>query len=460
MKGLATILIAGSVVTVVAISIGFGVADMGTVALVTVLTAIILTVCWQAGTERDPWFWWVATLAFVAKLAGSALRYWVLVVEYERVGDATGYHGWGSRIAETWRAFKIPSLDGSMGVGTQVVRWITSLLYAPYQPTMLGGFFMFATLAFLGQLLFYCAFRRAVPGARLGIYAGFIFFLPAMVFWPSSIGKESLMILFLGFASYGMARAFVGYAPLWLVVGGAGLAAAGMIRPHIAALTAASFAGSALLGRGTWQGKAAAGRVIVLGIGALLTVVAVSTFSDRYEIGEPDDLDPFISDVGQRTQQGGSAVEGEAVRSPSALPGGALRVLFRPLPHEAHNLQAMANALENTALLAIVIWKTPAMVKRIRRIRIPYVMMSAAFTVGFVVAFSTFLNLGILARQRSQVLPYLLAVLVALGWDSRDRFAGTPQQAGRHLAADPLDRDVTEQSNHTRLRSGRHLPVS
>lgn len=425
-------LVVGAVIVVaVGVLVGSGIADAPTILLVVVLGVVALPLCHWAATEIDPWLWWVASLGFVAKLLGSALRHFVLLDAYEGVGDSTGYHSWGVQLADIWRLGEIPGLDGSMGEGTQVVRWITGLLYAPYTPTFLGGFFIFATLAFIGQLLFYCAFRRAVPGARLGIYAFFVFFLPAMVFWPASIGKEALMILFLGIASYAFARSLESYSPLWLTVAGAGLLGAGTIRPHIAALLTASFAGATLIGRGAWLGSVAIRRFAVMGLALVLAGVAVVTFGDRYQVDDVSDVDPFVNELERRTQQGGSAVEGEAVFSPAALPGASLRVLFRPLPPEAHNLQSLASAIENTALLAFVLWKTPAMIRRIRQVRIPYVLMSTAFTIGFVIAFSTVFNLGILARQRSQVLPYLLATVVALGWDTWTS-AGT--DPGRHLA--------------------------
>ena len=232
----------------IAALVGGGWTDAGTIVLIVVLAAVTLPICWRLGTERDPWIWWVATLGFLAKLLGSGIRYWVLASEYGGVGDATGYHGSGSRIAEVWRTLQIPALDGRMGEGTQFVRWFTGLVYAPYVPKMLGGFFLFATLAFLGQLLFYAAFRRAVPDARLGPYALFIFFLPALVFWPSSIGKESLMLLFLGLATYGLARTIDAFRPLWLLIAGAGLVGAGMVRPHLALLLTLSFAVAVLVG--------------------------------------------------------------------------------------------------------------------------------------------------------------------------------------------------------------------
>ena len=55
--------------------------------------------------------------------------------------------------------------------------------------------------------------------------------------------------------------------------------------------------------------------------------------------------------------------------------------------------------------------------RNLARIRFhPYMLFVTLYTVGFVVAFSAIFNLGILVRQRVQVLPFLLAALVGLGW--------------------------------------------
>lgn len=429
------ITVAAALVAVsLAVLVGFGIVDLATTLLVLVLFAVVMPICHAATSDQDPWLWWVASLAFMVKLVGSGVRYFVLVGIYGGTGDAAGYHASGIELAEVWRTGIVPGLDGSMGEGTQVLRWITGLVYVPHKPSMLGGFFMFATLAFLGQLLFYVAFRRAVPGGRLGIYGLLIFFLPVMVFWPSSIGKESMMILFLGLATYAMARASSDFSPAWLVLAGAGLFGAGIIRPHMAALLTVAFALAALFGKASWSARTTVRRLSLLGIGVLLVAVSIGNFADRFDLEQTEDIDPFVSDIERRTQQGGSAVEGERAFSVAALPAASLRVLFRPLPHEAHNLQALANAVENTVLLALVVWKTPAMLRRIRKIRIPYVLMSAVFTVGFIIGFSTVFNLGILARQRSQAIPYLLAVVVALGWDL---VPTVDPNRGRHLADAP-----------------------
>ncbi len=91
------------------------------------------------------------------------------------------------------------------------------------------------------------------------------------------------------------------------------------------------------------------------------------------------------------------------------------------------------SALEGVVLLGLLVWKTPTMWANRRIVRrTPYMILSLAFTSAFVVAFSSVFNLGIIARQRSQVIPFLLVVIVGLGWQRwspSDRArAGTPQE--------------------------------
>jgi hypothetical protein len=105
------------------------------------------------------------------------------------------------------------------------------------------------------------------------------------------------------------------------------------------------------------------------------------------------------------------------VTSLADIPAAIGRVLFRPYPTEAHNAQAVFSSLEGVALMALLIWRLPRMIRGLSSLRRrPYLMFSLFFTVGFVIMFSPIFNLGILARQRSQVFPFVLALLVGLGW--------------------------------------------
>ena len=419
MKSAVPIVVAMAVVGGLSFAAGAGFMDVGTILLILALGAVVVPLSARLARERDAWIWWVAPTAYLVKLLGAGARYAVLFEAYEGSGDAVRYHNNGIVLAETWRSFSVPPIGSGSGAGTQFVDALTGLIYAVHQPTMLGGFIIFATLAFVGQLLFYTSFRRAVPGGRLAVYALLVLFLPALVFWPSSIGKESLMLLALGLATYGLTRAFDGYRLSWLLLAALGLAGAGIIRPHVAALLAGAFALAVLMGRGQWTGAMVVRRPLVIVVSIGLLAVGVVAVGDRFDIATADEVDPFVSEIERRTQQGGSSVEGGAAASPAELPAATLRVLFRPLPHEAHNVQSLASSAENVALLGLIIWRLPAMFRHASHLRNPFVLMSSAFSVGFVVAFSSVFNLGILTRQRAQVLPFLLAVVVALGWGTQ-----------------------------------------
>lgn len=460
MKAAAPVFGAIVLVGLVAFSAGAGIMDTGTLLLALVLCVVVLPLSSRLGTALDPWMWWVGPAAYLAKLIGAGARYAVLLGPYEGSGDAVRYHNNGTLLAETWRSFSVPPIGGGSGAGTQFVDSVVGLVYAIHQPTMLGGFFIFATLAFVGQLLFYSAFRRAIPGGKLPVYALLVLFLPALVFWPSSIGKESLMLLFLGVAAYGLTRALVAYRPLWLLVSSMGLAGCAFIRPHVAALLAGSFTLAAAFGRGKWIGAVAIRRGVVILTSIAIVAVSISAVGERFDLTSPDDVDPFVNEIERRTQQGGSAVAGGAFAAPSQLPAAALRVLFRPLPHEAHNIQSLASAAENVALLGLILWRLPWIIRRFGHFRDPFILLSSTFTVGFVIAFSTIFNLGILSRQRAQVLPFLLAVVVAMGWDEQRAAEPVPEAVhGAHLATqasskkparnDHLVRDASSRSART-----------
>ena len=80
---------------------------------------------------------------------------------------------------------------------------------------------------------------------------------------------------------------------------------------------------------------------------------------------------------------------------------------------EAHNVTAGAAALETTFLLVLSIVRIRWIWGGIRSFRRrPYVAMALVYTGLFVLAFSGFANFGLLARERVQLLPFFLVLLV------------------------------------------------
>jgi hypothetical protein len=74
--------------------------------------------------------------------------------------------------------------------------------------------------------------------------------------------------------------------------------------------------------------------------------------------------------------------------------------------------QGFLSALEGILLILLIgfSWKRIRSVPRLFRTR-PYVAFCSIYVLMFVYAFSSFSNFGILARQRVQMLPFLLVFL-------------------------------------------------
>jgi hypothetical protein len=401
---------------VIAYAIGVG-SQMGVVAIMA--TSLFLLFSW-VGTRiskpvDSPWLPRAVALGFLVKLAGSSLRYAMVKYIYG-FGDSFSYHAAGVNLADVWRTFEVPLVEGR-SAGTRFIELLTSALYAPYEPHMLGGFFLYSALAFTGQLLLYAAFRRALPNGPLKMYAALVFIIPTFSFWPSSIGKDAVMLLAIGLTSWAAAGLFETYRLGSFIWAGAGIGLAAAIRPHMAGMLIISIGATMLLSKAPKGVAAKSRRVVLIGATAvsiaLVATLAAETFGVDLSI---DELDPLVSDIERRTGQGGSAVTGSAVSAVGELPAAFIRILFRPLPMDAHNSQALVSALEGTFLLGVFIWKLPSMIRGISTLRRrPYVLFTLVYSTGFVIAFSAILNYGILARQRSQVMGLFLALVLGLG---------------------------------------------
>jgi hypothetical protein len=374
-----------------------------------------------AGKEERAWLPKIITWAYIAKLLGSFARFYMVTVLYE-TGDSLRYHEVGTGFANVWRGFVIPvSTAGNPGTGVTEV--ITGFLYAPYTPSVLGGFIIFATLSFLGQLLFYAAFRRWFGTEKKKLYAKAVLFLPSLVFWPSSIGKDALMVFFLGLTTYGASRLMQRYEFSSLLFIVPGLALAAEIRSHVAGIMGLAIVLALLLGKTPKKLQGSPKRAIMLGLSVVGAAAVLAIFSSSFSVsleGGSGTQDPtaFLEDVSEQTAQGGSQITGGAVASPSQLPLAILTVLFRPLIHEGRSPQVLLSALEGTTLLLITVWKLPTIWRNRRLLREkPLLFLAFFYTGGFIIGFSAILNLGILARQRVQVLPLFLALIIGLGWN-------------------------------------------
>ncbi|MCC6165862.1 MAG: hypothetical protein IT329_01420 [Caldilineaceae bacterium] len=350
------------------------------------------------------------TLAVLAKLIGSTVRYWILTDVYNSGGDALTYFGQGQVLASYYRDldFSVWAWYVHGGEGTTAMVKLVGFLYALLPANLPGSFFLYATLALTGAVFFYRAILISSTDESYKTYRWFIFFLPSILFWPSSLGKDAWIFFCSGVATYG----WILYARKQNVGGlfwaGLGLFLVNFIRPHTAAFLALAMAFSFFM---TVTHRARSFAVWVVGgvVVALLAVALVRSGADflRLENLSVEAVEEFYAEQQERTTGGGSSYETVDVFTPSGLAVGLVSALARPFPWEAHNPQMLIAALETMVWLGFCWVRRGAFVRNLRAIRSdPAVSYALAYSVIMLLALTSLGNFGLIARQRVVVLPF------------------------------------------------------
>jgi hypothetical protein len=368
----------------------------------------------------------IVAIALIAKMVGAYMRY---LLAYHVFGgnDSGSYHAAGVRIANEYSNGQrsIGSLLPT-SYGTQFIEEVNGIVCLLTGRSLLASFMVFSWLGFFGLWGFVAAIRRAVPGVDIRQYALMVFFLPSSLFWPSSLGKEAWMLFGLGLIASGAARIYT-FQSRGLLFLGAGVVATGMVRPHVTAVALLAFALALIFVRGR-RGRA---------LSPVLTMVTVASLAGAaaFASGPLEELLPrrdegfsaVFEATGERTSQGGSEIEVSTPNSPIEYPAAFLTVMFRPLPLEVRTFTQLLSALESTFLLALVIIRRRRISGAISQILSdPYLRFAFVYTLAFAFAWSSVGNLGIIARQRVQVLPFLLIFLCWAPMATRTGYSSHP----------------------------------
>jgi len=386
----------------------------------------------QAAREADPALFRLLLFALVVKLAGGAIRYYVAFSVYGGQADATRYHNAGVQLAGPFRHLDFSAFH--FVTGTRFMENVTGAVYAIIGPSKMGGFVFFSWLGFWGLFLCYRAFAVAVPEGRRRSYAHILFFMPSLLFWPSSIGKEAWMMFGLGLAAFGVAKILSGDTWRGLVPLGAGLWLAGMVRPHIAALIGVSLAAAVITRKTKTELRELTpilkgGTIVAVAVLAAVLVVRTDRFLQGAGIDTSEGVSSTLTDVQDRTGEGGSEFVPSIMDSPVRAPLAIVTVLFRPFISEAHNAQSLYAAIEGTALLVICLLRWRWLLSALRSLRRqPYVVFCLVYSGLFIVAYSSFSNFGLLARQRVQLYPLFL-VLISIPFVLHRRPAPAPSSS-------------------------------
>jgi hypothetical protein len=386
------------------------------------LTPVLLAASWpafvrQARRERDQRLAQLLMLALCLKLFGSLVRYWVAVYVYDGFADALMYHDVGTNLAMRFRGGDFSTGLDSLS-STDFIRFFTGLVYTVTGSSVYAGFLLYSWLAFWGMFYLYRAFVIAVPDGNRRSYARLLFFLPSMLYWPSSIGKEAWMLFCLGLAAFGTARLLTGRPWRGLALAGTALWLGALVRPHVTGMAAVALVAAYLVARPPRRLGALGPVVKLFALIALLAVAGLllgkaSSYLLEKGIDPQDGVSNVLGESARRTGQGGSSFNAPtAIGSPAKLPLAVVTILFRPFPFEAHSAQVAVTALESTLLLCLTVARRRGVWQALRHPRRrPYVAFVVVYSLLFVFAFSSIANFGILARERTQVLPFFLVLL-------------------------------------------------
>jgi len=341
--------------------------------------------------------------------------------------DALRYHDEGVRLARFYRVFDFGVTTGGNVPGTGAMRALSGFVHVLVADDYFASFLVFTWLSFLGSYLLYRAFEIAVNDGDAPRYAKLLMLWPSMCFWPSSLGKDAWMVFTIGIAAYGAARVYQrmvgGYTLLFL-----GLLAASFVRPHLALLAIVAFGVALLIGNRHTARDAITpgfvakiiGLVVVLVIGSLL-VARTQELLDIEDFSASS-IESASSYVEGQTSLGGSAFSPANPRSPTGFPQAVVTVLFRPFPIEAHGFEQLFTAVEGMVLIVITGLSVRRLLTVPRRFRTqPYVAFAAVYVLLWTLAFGVIANFGILARQRTQMLPFYFVLLAVPAAATRHR---------------------------------------
>lgn len=428
------LLLAGATVVllfVAAIAITLIVGDTAlTAGAVTAFVLVAITypvVRWMARADRDPDLVWVLMSGLFAHLFGAIAIYATIKVAFDGVADANLYHGGGVSVFDGIRAgsteWQLGETLEAFPPETERIGIIVGLLYVFTGPSVYAGFFAFSWFSYVGLVLMTRGLRWGMPNARHRRYEYIVMFLPSLLFWPGAIGKEAWMLLCLGFIAYGAGR-ILGPTPHFsgFVSVGVGITGATLIRPHVA-LVAAGALGVALLASVLGGGSRRHGggrrslimRVVLLVVVVVLGLSASASVVERFSGGGESVVttESVLDEARDRTFVGGSKFVTQPISSPIDVPYAIVSVVMRPFPWEAVSVPGLMSALESV-LFVWLAWSGRRGISHFlgNLWRRPYLVFAMTYSMAFIVAFSNISNAGLLARQRTQLFPLLLVIVV------------------------------------------------
>jgi hypothetical protein len=364
----------------------------------------------------DQWLRKVLTACLILHLVAAPLQIYMVNHLYGGIADFNRYDSQGAVLAGGFRHFDFSIPPGVVGgiVSNGAVSIVAGVVFAIVGTSQASAFLVMSWLAFIGIIFFYRAFLVTFNGKGNRRYGYLVFFLPSLILWTSDVSKEAMMTFCLGVAAYGCAKILAGQATFgsWLLIV-AGSAGGCFIRPNEMVLEIGGFTVAMFFRPLSSNTKFQAGRrtssMVVVGV--MIGVIIFVTLHFMPGLQHGVDLKQINkNNTGTGSGFGSSGVSYSS--SPLAYPKDVYTVLLDPLPFNAHGGGQLFDAAQNTIMLIVIL-------KSLRNLRIlpraslarPYLIMCTVYVMAFFYYFAALGNLGLITREATLNLPFLLVLL-------------------------------------------------
>lgn len=315
-----------------------------------------------------------------------------------------------------------PEWDIQYGNGTE----FTLMICWMHQQIAPGFFHLlkvsFAFVGFIGIIFWWKSFGLLL-GERSPKVLLAIGLFPSLLFWPSTIGKEPIILMSFGLYAYGIAcvlksegEKIYGYAALTL-----GIFLAGWIRLWLAPILLTPILMAAFL-------KSRKNSLVTTEKTAIVTATVVFIFMiggfvlDKFSIFSVDDIGGRADEIAQSWAYGGSAREISINFSSwtdwiSFMPMAVFSFLFRPLPGEIPNAFGLISGIENVFILAMCLF----ILLKYKNVYEKEVFAGSSILTALIILYSilysvvSYQNVGTSVRWRSPIVPAIIFLYITAG---------------------------------------------
>jgi hypothetical protein len=342
---------------------------------------------------------------------------------YGGAGDPVVYFRWGQRFVDYFRQFDLsPFFDrelwrGPAFAGTNFVGYPAAVAILFVGESFRGTWLLYSSLCLIGLFYFAKVFYRAYGGVEYKTYLYLLVFYPSLWFWTANVSKDTWMVFGVAVFLTGMVSKNRKQSIYVMVFG---LFWCYLVRPQLAAILAFALAGAYFIGslkKLTFQ------NVFVL----ILAVVGAFYFLSVVGVEDVTEVTDFAQDTQRKSSYGGSEIS--VSDGPLKFVQAPVNILLRPFPWEVGGFLQIISFFDIYFIwyLAFKNWKSVkrsfSMIRKDRLIAFCFIFIGL-FAVGAGLAL---VNLGLIARQRIILYPFMFMIIYAYS-DKRVAFLRKKRQ--------------------------------